>query len=359
MNTTFLETTQEIAEILALNEREREELDQISGIYPVRVTPYYLNLIDPEDPDDPIRKMCIPKGMEMNPEGLEDTSGEYDNTVLKGMQHKYRQTTLILSTNQCAMYCRHCFRKRMVGSSGRELASHIPEMAEYVRNHPEVNNVLISGGDSFMNSNDVITQYLEAFTAIDHLDFIRFGTRTPVVLPTRITDDPELARILREYGRKKQIIIVTHYNHPKELTEKSLEAIRILQDSGCLIRNQTVFLRGINDDPQILATLMNQLVSVGIIPYYLFQCRPVKGAKGQFQIPILEGFRIFSEARKYMNGMAKSVRYAMSHYRGKIEIVGPISEKKMLFTYHQAKYPEDHDKVFTVELKPDQTWLDL
>ena len=245
--------------------------------YPLCVNPYYLSLIDRDDPNDPIRKMCIPDIHEFSEGGQADTSGEADNTVIQGMQHKYRQTALILSTNQCAMYCRHCFRKRMVGASSDEVARQIPAMAEYVREHTEINNVLISGGDAFMNADETIEKYLRCFTEIPTLDFIRFGTRIPVVLPQRIVQDDKLLGILETYGRKKQIIIVTQFNHPRELTPDAVQAIKALGSVGCIVRNQTVLLKGINDHADVLAQLMNGLVSNGVIPYYIFQCRPVEG----------------------------------------------------------------------------------
>lgn len=342
---------------IGLPEKDISQLEKIVEKYPLCVNPYYLSLINRDDPHDPIRKMCIPDVYEFSEGGQEDTSGEADNTVIQGVQHKYRQTALILSTNQCAMYCRHCFRKRMVGASSEEIARQLPVMADYVRSHREINNVLISGGDAFLNSNETIEKYLQHFTAIPTLDFIRFGTRIPVVLPQRITQDDKLLRLLEVYGLKKQIIIVTQFNHPRELTPEAVQALRDLREVGCLIRNQTVLLKGINDDADIMAQLMNRLVACGVIPYYIFQCRPVAGVQNQFQVPFLRGIEIVENAKKQMNGQAKSVRYAMSHPTGKIEILGKLDHSKMLFKYHQAKYDQDHGRVFTQTVEEDQCWL--
>lgn len=344
--------------LLHLSEEEAARLDEIAKRYPICIPPYYLSLIDQNDPSDPIRKMCIPGTQEFTEAGHEDTSGEGDNTVMTGMQHKYRQTALILSTSQCSMYCRHCFRKRMVGYSSEETASHIPDMVSYVKSHPEINNVLISGGDSFINENEVIAEYLDAFTALPSLDFIRFGTRTPVVLPARIYSDPDLLSIIQHYNRKKQILIITHFNHPHEITEKSEQAVRALMDCGCVIRNQSVLLKGVNDDPVILSRLQNQLVTIGVIPYYVFQCRPARGVVNEFQVPLETGSRIVEEARKQMNGQSKSLHYVLSHVTGKIEILGRMPGGDMLFKYHQAKHDTDHSRIFTAALAPDQCWLD-
>lgn len=348
---------EQLNDYLKLSSDEAKRIEEISERYPFCVPPYYLGLIDPDDPDDPIRKICIPGPQELSGTGMEDTSGEGDNTVIRGMQHKYRQTALILTTNQCSMYCRFCFRKRMVGYSEHETAEHIHKMAEYVGQHPEINNVLLSGGDALVNSNEDIRMYLDTFSKIPSLDFIRIGTRTPVVLPMRIYEDEELLGILKEYNQKKQILIVTHFNHSHEITEQAKKAVRALMECGCVVRNQTVLLKGVNDDPDTLSTLLNQLVSIGVIPYYVFQCRPARGALDEFQIPLRRGVAIVEEAKKKMNGQAKSIHYCMSHVTGKIEILGIMEDGKVLFKYHQAKYEKDSSRIFLKEIAEDQCWL--
>ena len=348
---------EQLNDYLKLSSDEAKRIGEISERYPFCVPPYYLGLIDPDDPDDPIRKICIPGPQELSGTGMEDTSGEGDNTVIRGMQHKYRQTALILTTNQCSMYCRFCFRKRMVGYSEHETAEHIHKMAEYVGQHPEINNVLLSGGDALVNSNEDIRMYLDTFSKIPSLDFIRIGTRTPVVLPMRIYEDEELLGILKEYNQKKQILIVTHFNHSHEITEQAKKAVRALMECGCVVRNQTVLLKGVNDDPDTLSTLLNQLVSIGVIPYYVFQCRPARGALDEFQIPLRRGVAIVEEAKKKMNGQAKSIHYCMSHVTGKIEILGVMEDGKVLFKYHQAKYEKDSSRIFLKEIAEDQCWL--
>lgn len=337
---------------------ERSGLEALVKQYPVCINPYYLSLIHKDDPDDPIRKMAVPDLKEFNPGGSMDTSGEADNTVVQGMQHKYRQTALILSTNQCAMYCRHCFRKRLVGLSDDEVALHIPEMVSYVKKHTEINNILISGGDAFMNTTATLRRYLEAFSVIEHIEFIRFGTRVPVVLPQRIYEDGELFRLLQEFAQRKPVIIVTQFNHPREITRQADLALKALRSSGCIIRNQTVLLKGVNDAPDVLGELLNRLVAHGVIPYYIFQCRPVSGVKNQFQVPLLRGSSVVEEAKALISGQAKSVRYAMSHPTGKIEILGPDPDGDFLFRYHQAKSSNDASRMFSAPLLPTHTWLD-
>lgn len=354
-----IRTAEELKERLKLSEEETQKLQAIIDRYPLCVNPYYMSLIDPSDPHDPIRKMAIPELAEFSAGGDADTSGEGDNTVIRGMQHKYRQTVMILSTDQCAMYCRHCFRKRLVGTSSEEVSGHLPEMTDYIKEHKEINNVLISGGDAFLNSNEVLARYLECFSRISHLDFIRFGTRTPVTLPQRITEDPELVRLLKSYCHRKQIIIVTQFNHPRELTAQAWQAVEQLRGTGCAIRNQTVLLRGINDRPEVMAELMNRLVAFGVLPYYIFQCRPVEGVKNQFQVPFLEGIRIVDAARQLMNGQSKGARYALSHVTGKIEILGLNPDGQMIFKYHQAKDQKNNARIFQMKLEENQAWLDI
>lgn len=353
-----LTTAEQLKGVLQLNDKETEKLKQILEQFPMSITQYYLSLIHWEDENDPIKKMCIPSIRETDLDGSFDTSGEADNTVVEGMQHKYKQSAMILSTNRCAMYCRHCFRKRLVGLSDKEIAKYFDKIMEYIEGHTEISNVLISGGDAFLNSNEVIEKYLERLCRMEHIDFIRFGTRTPVVLPMRITEDKELLDILQRYSSKKQIYVITHFNHPNEITRESKAAVQALLHVGIPVRNQAVLLKGINDSPQVLGTLLKRLTAAGVLPYYVFQCRPVSGVKNQFQVPLKQGFKIVEEAKNMQNGMGKNFRYVLSHEAGKIEILGMTAEDEMLFKYHQAKYAKDYGRIFTGEMTPGQAWLE-
>lgn len=349
---------EEVVAMLSSSLEEQEQYRLILECFPMSVPKYYLSLIDRSDPDDPIKKMCIPSLAELDITGHFDTSGEGENTVITGMQHKYGATSLVLSTNSCAMYCRHCFRKRLVGLTDEEILCHFDSMIEYIRQHEEMSNVLISGGDAFLNSNAIIERYLSALCEIDHLDFIRFGTRTPVVLPQRIYEDEELLQILKKYQEKKNIYVVTQFNHPRELTPEAKKAINALHSCNIEVKNQTVLLRGINDKPEILAELMRRLTQFNITPYYVFQCRPVSGVGTQFQVPISEGIKIVEAAKTNLGGPAKCFRYAMSHITGKIEILGDLGDGQMLFKYHQAKYLQDTGRLFTQKLSETQAWLE-
>lgn len=319
--------------LLDLSPSEQKNIMEIAEKFPISIPAYYLSLINKEDKNDPIRKMAIPSEFEKDLEGTFDTSGEGDNTVITGMQHKYNETVMILSTNQCAMYCRHCFRKRLVGLSDEEIAKHFEEMAQYIKEHKEISNVLISGGDSLVNPNTKIEYLLKLFTSIDNLDFIRFATRIPVVMPQRISEDLQLLEILKKYSKKKQIYIVTQFNHPNEVTEESKKAIKMLQKIGIVVKNQTVLLKGVNDDSHVLGSLLKKLTSIGVVPYYIFQCRPVKGVKGQFQVPFERGYEIIEGAKVMQNGQGKCFKYCFSCESGKIEVVGKLGDE-MIFKFH-------------------------
>lgn len=334
-----------------------EALDKVIKHYPMSVTEYYLGLIKKHDYTDPIYKMCIASLNESATGGNTDTSGEKSNTVSEGIQHKYDNTVLLLSTNVCAMYCRHCFRKRMVGQTENEVLGFVDGAVEYIKAHPEVDNVLITGGDALMNSNKVIEKYLRLLCDIPHIKYIRFGSRTPVVFPSRILEDDELIKILAEYGSRKTIYIVTQFNHPAEITPQSIAACETFRKNGIPVLNQTVLLADINDNSATLIDLFNNLVAHGITPYYLFQCRPVKGVKGYFAIPLLKAVDIVDATRAGLSGPAKRFRFSMSHITGKIEIIGKTNKNRLLLKQHQAKNNDDLNNLLTVAVNKEDTWL--
>ena len=352
----WITTSAQLAEKLPMTAEELAAVQAVADRYPMCITPYYLGLIDPNDPNDPIRKMAVPAPIEEEEGGSFDTSGEQSNTRVPGLQHKYLQTAMVLTTNRCAMYCRHCFRKRLVGLTDEEIAANFERVTGYIREHREITNVLLSGGDSFLNSDETIARYLDALMPIDHLRYIRFGTRTPVTWPERI--DGALCETLARYTSKKTVFVVTQFNHPREITPEAAAAVAALRRAGCIVRNQTVLLRGVTDSPEVLGELFAGLTRAGISPYYIFQCRPVTGVQNRFQVPLLDGIRIVDEAKGLQNGFGKGVRYAMSHPRGKIEIIGTLSDRQTIFKFHQNKYPEDASRIFTRALTPDSRWLD-
>ncbi len=350
-------TIDELQNYMDLNSKEKRLLKKVVKRHPMSITKQYLSLIDFENPEDPLRKMIIPSVNELDLTGSYDTSGEKINTKFIGFQHKYRQTVLILSTHHCASYCRFCFRKRLVGVSKDEIFNNINKAVSYIKKHPEVNNILISGGDPLILSTKVIARFLDKLSVIPHIDFIRFGTKVPVFLPQRIYDSVELLSVLEHYNKIKQIYFVTQVDHPREITPELEKVVGKLLRSGVIINNQTVLLKGVNDEADVIAELQNKLVSIGINPYYVFQCRPVKRVKSNFQLPIVKGYKIVEDAKKLLNGHSKRFRYVMSHKTGKIEILGPFGDE-MLFKYHQAKDSRNAGKIFKRKLSVTAGWLD-
>lgn len=350
-------TVSQLKKYVSLAVDEERKLEQVLKVHPMRISRYYMSLIDWSNPHDPLKKMVVPSSEELNLEGVYDTSGEAENTKMPGIQHKYSETALILSTNRCATYCRYCFRKRLVGLSSQEILERFEEAVDYIAKNEQINNVLISGGDPLVLKNEIIGHFLEALSKIDHLDFIRFGSKVPVTFPNRVCDQG-LLDILRNYSRSnKRLYVVTHFNHPREITLQSIAAVNNLLKSGVLLSNQTVLLRGVNDDPEVLASLMNKLVGIGVAPYYVFQCRPVKRVKHHFQVPIAEGVRIVEKAKAMCNGQSKRFKYVMSHKTGKIEILGILNDE-LCFKYHEAKDRTQLGEMFKRRVNEQAAWLD-
>ena len=355
-----IRTIDDLKKKVKLTEEEEIKLSEVIRIFPMQITPYYFNLINWKDPKDPLRKMVIPTIDELSREGSLDTSKEREITMLRGVQHKYSPTALFLISDACASYCRFCFRKRLrIGGPTEviEHQKHLKKALGYLRKHKEIDNVLLTGGDPLMLSDEWLDFILRELRKIKHIKIIRIGTRTPAYLPYRIIEDLKLRKIISKYNKKdKRIYFIVHFNHPRELTKEAITSLKLLIEEGILIKNQTVLLKGINDNPKIIRDLFNKLTYIGVAPYYLFQCRPVRGSK-IFQVKLKEGYSIFEEAKKEMSGLAKTARYIMSHSTGKIEIVG-IRDDKIYLKYHQAKNPKDIGKFFSLKLKKNALWFD-
>lgn len=350
-------SVEELGKVLSLSRREYFALKRIHRNYPINITRYYLSLIDPHDSEDPIRKMIIPCTEEVAGRGYIDTSGELDNTRVTGLQHKYGHTALLLLTNYCFANCRFCFRKRFVGKKDNEIMQDVRVAIEYVKNRPEITNLLLSGGDALSLSNRLISKILAGTDSIQHLKYVRIGTRAPVVFPERVLTDGGLVNILKRHTNpERRLVIQTHYNHPRELTEESIACLSAFLNNGILVHNQTVLLKGVNDDPSVLAALKSRLISIGVHPYYVFQCRPVFGTL-HMQVPIVKGYRIIEEAKSSLSGPAKMFKYVMSHRTGKIEILG-VDEEKIYFKYHQAKNKKKMGRFFSLQRIDYACWFD-
>lgn len=353
-----IETLDQLKAFTAVPPKEERRLAQIVARHPMKLTRYYAELIDWDDPDDPLKRMAVPNLDELNAEGSYDTGGERAATKMPGLQHKYAATALILCTNRCALYCRYCFRKRLVGLSTGEIMARFSDAVAYIQDHEEINNVLISGGDSLILPTRMIDAFLKKLSKVGHLRFIRFGSRVPVTFPMRILSDPGLLRVFRKYSRKdRRVYVTTHFNHPREITKQAVDAVSRLMASGVVVNNQTVLLRGVNDEPDTMAELQNTLAGIAVNPYYVFQCRPVKRVRHGFQVPLVRAYEIVEQAKRKLNGLSKRFRFVMSHRLGKIEILG-LTGDEMLFKYHEALHSKDQGRVFTRRIDPEAGWLD-
>ncbi|MDD5459139.1 MAG: KamA family radical SAM protein [Phycisphaerae bacterium] len=279
----------------------KTELQQVIQKYPMAVTPYYASLIQRPDISDPVFMMSVPQTEELfNPVCLsEDPLEEHKDMPVPGMVHRYQDRALVIATTTCSCYCRHCTRKRIAGTRECSISVHrLQQITEYLLAHPEISDVIVSGGDPLTMSTDSLEAVLSALRSIPTVQIIRIGTRVPVVLPMRITD--ELVEMLRRYH---PIWINTHFNHPNELTEESMQACAKLADAGIPLGNQSVLLKGINDSPQIIERLCRGLIRNRVRPYYLYQCDLVRGVE-HFRTPLSKGIEIMEYMRGRVSGMA-------------------------------------------------------
>lgn len=294
-------TIEELAKYLPLSSKEQAQINLVIQKYPFAVTPYYLSLIHPEDPTDPIRKQAIPcfDEIAMADMGEEDPLEEKRDSVVPGLVHRYPDRVLMVLTDICPMFCRHCTRKREWQHGGWvRKAEEIEPMLDYIRNNPQVRDVIISGGDVLTLSTERLEKVLYKLRMIETVEIIRIGSRYPVVLPQRIDD--ELCNMLSKYG---PIWLNTHFNHPNEVTPEAAKAVDKLVRAGVPVNNQTVLLRGINDNVETQLKLSHALLKSKARPYYLFQCDEVQGTE-HLRTPVETGINIIEGMRGYTSGLA-------------------------------------------------------
>ncbi|MBD3391378.1 MAG: KamA family radical SAM protein [Chitinivibrionales bacterium] len=343
--------------VSGLSEGVRNLLSPICGRYTFRANSYYLGLIDWDDPADPIRRIVIPDEAEMERWGRLDASDESTFTVAPGVEHKYSYTALLLVNDVCGGYCRFCFRKRLFMDCNDEVVRDVEPGLDYIRAHTELTNILLSGGDPLVMSTRRLSEIVRKLRLIDHIEIIRIGTKIPAFNPHRILEDPSLLDMIRAYStNRKRIYFMVHFNHPRELTDYAIKAVRLLQEAGAVVTNQTPLLRGVNDDPVVLAELLRTLSFCGIPPYYVFQGRPTEG-NHHFAIPVERSWEIFEQARALCSGLAKRARLVMSHSTGKIEVLGK-TDGHVYMRYHRAADPEEKARFMVLESNPDAYWFD-
>jgi len=295
-----IKTLEEIKRYIKLLPEEEEGIKRTQGLYPFAVTPYYLSLINPEDSRDPIRLQAIPRTVEVDP--VIQSRGEPDalkeEGEIPGLTHRYPDRVLLNVTTFCAVYCRHCMRKRIFAQGERaRTKEEIDRMIDYIKKHEEIRDVLISGGEPLSLSLEKLEYLLSKLRGIKHVEIIRFGTRLPVLAPQRFFNE-KLLDLLEKYS---PIWINTHFNHPNEITEYAEEAVDKLLRRGIPVNNQTVLLKGVNDDPEVMLKLFRELLRIKVKPQYLFHCDPIKGAV-HFRTTIDKGLEIMKYLRGRLSG---------------------------------------------------------
>lgn len=295
-----LNSVEDFEQIFPLTESERHALNQ-PRIFRVELTPYFVSLIDPTNPYDPIRKQVIPTDAEIAPFTgmMEDSLAEDQHSPVPGLVHRYPDRVLMLITNQCACYCRYCTRSRLVGDPGQSFSGDdFDAQLDYLRNTPQVRDVLLSGGDPLTLAPKVLERVLRSLREIPHIEIIRIGSRVPVFMPQRVTT--ELTDLLSQFH---PLWLNIHVNHPFEITEELAEACDKLSRAGIPLGNQSVLLAGVNDDAHVQRKLVQDLVRIRVRPYYLYQCDLVEGA-GHFRTPVSKGIEIIEALRGHTSGFA-------------------------------------------------------
>ncbi|CAH2714594.1 hypothetical protein BACCIP111895_01766 [Neobacillus rhizosphaerae] len=339
-----------------LTKEEKETLKQVSEKFVFRVNEYYLSLIDWSDPQDPLKKLVIPDSEELLEYGRWDASDEDTNYHVPGCQHKYSTTALLLVSEVCGAYCRYCFRKRLFRSDVKEAMPDVTEGLKYIRETPEINNVLLTGGDPLILGTAKLRWILEELRSIDHVKIVRIGSKMPVFNPMRIYEDINLLSTLKEFSKEdKRIYVMAHINHPREFTEQARKAVQSLHEAGVIVVNQTPVLKGINDDPIVLGELLDQLSWAGVTPYYFFVNRPVAG-NSSFVLTLEQVYQIVEQAKARTSGLGKRVKLVMSHTSGKIEILA-IENGKAYLKYHQSR-DGDYGKFMILDCPPSASWFD-
>ena len=294
-----IETVEDLKKYLPLTPEEEEGALKCTETLRMAITPYYLALIDPNDPEDPIRKQALPSALELHKSeaDLLDPLHEDTDSPVPGLTHRYPDRVLLLITDQCSMYCRHCTRRRFAGQSDACMPmERIEKAIEYIRNTPGVRDVLLSGGDALLVEDETLEYIIKRLREIPHVEIIRIGSRTPVVLPQRIT--PALVDMMKKYH---PVWLNTHFNHANEITEEAAEACKLMANAGIPLGNQSVLLRGVNDCVHVMKDLVHELVKIRVRPYYIYICDLSLGLE-HFRTPVSKGIEIIEGLRGHTSG---------------------------------------------------------
>lgn len=345
-----------------------QTLGPVLKAFEFRVTSYYAGLIDWSDPSDPLRQIVLPDVCEVDSTLDFDASDEQASTRVRGLQHKYAPTALLLVNDVCSSYCRFCFRKRFTlatsdehhirsqgAESEKETTFDITPGLDYIRQHPEIDNVLITGGDPLMLSVGRLESIIARVKSISHVKTVRIGTKVPAFDPDSISD--KVLSMLRQMCSDEcQIYLMVQFNHHRELTSRACAKLEAILAHRLVLCNQTPLLRGINDSADEMVLLHRRLAELGVAPYYVFHCRPTTGNE-RFLLSLQEGLAIVNEARARLSGLAKRFRYVGSHATGKIEIVGVIGSD-LILRYHEARDACDENRLISWPACRPVSWFD-
>jgi lysine 2,3-aminomutase len=317
-----IRSVRQLRDLLPFTPEELEAIGELEAHYKLAIPPYYFSLIDPDNPNDPIRLQSVTSPLEMrNDSGyeLEDPLEEDRDAPVPGLTHRYPDRALLVTTHVCTMYCRFCTRKRatMVRGGWDAISRDDERMIEYIRDHPEIRDVIVSGGDPLTLPASKLRFFLDNLATIRHVDVIRIGTRVPVTMPQKLYD-PELIELLASAGK---VWIQTHFNHPREITQEAAQVCGALLRAGMPVNNHTVLLKGVNDSLETMRELMRGLLRIKVRPYYLFHCDPVTGA-GHFRTSVWKGLELMEGLRGHLSGLGIPTYVVDSpHGGGKIPLM--------------------------------------
>ncbi len=298
-----IRTKEELEQIIKLTPSEEKGIDKAKGRLAMAITPYWASLIDAEDENCPIRRQAVPVSDEflISPHEMADPCAEDRDSPASHLVHRYPDRVLLLATDHCAMYCRHCTRRRLVGDHEEkegDPATKFDAAIDYIKANRKIRDVLISGGDPLTLEDEVLEALISKIRAISHVELLRIGTRVPVTLPQRVTEN--LVNMLKKYS---PIWMSIHFNHPKEITKRCKNACDMLSEAGVPLGSQSVLLKGINDRPYIMKRLVHELLQIRVRPYYIYQCDPVRGTQ-HFRTPVASGINIIEKLRGHTSGYA-------------------------------------------------------
>ena len=343
-------TVDQLKQVVNLTREEEEGVHESLKVLRMAISPYFASLMDPDDPHDPIRMQAVPtiSELDFSKSDMEDPLFEDIDSPAPGLTHRYPDRVLFLITDMCGNYCRHCTRRRFAGQTDKQSGkSAIDASIKYIKEHEEVRDVLLSGGDGLMVSDAFLEDIIKRLKAIDHVEIVRIGSRAPCTLPQRIT--PELCKMLAKY---QPMWLNTHFNHPKEITPESKRAVEMLVDHGIPVGNQTVLLKGLNDCPTIMKKLCHELVKIRCRPYYYYQCDLSKGLE-HFRTDVAKGIEIQEALRGHTSGFSVPTFIVDAPGGGGKIPVAPtylisMSDKKVVLRNYEGgtfSYPQPKDRL--------------